>query len=110
MVVRAPSMVSCAPFAAPHFPIAVGGVMTRFLGWDRPAAARCVLALLFLVSAPTGFAYAAAPAGGVRIHYHRDAGDYAGWAVYTWNGAATPSPDWNQRSEECRGGEEGRSR
>ena len=70
--------------------------MTRFLGWDRPAAARCVLALLFLVSAPTGFAYAAAPAGDVRIHYHRDAGDYAGWAVYTWNGAATPSPDWNQ--------------
>src|SRR3989454_7906978 len=95
MVVRAPSMVSCAPFAAPHFPIAVGGAMTRFLGWDRPAAARCVLALLFLVSAPTGFANAAAPAGDVRIHYHRDGGDYAGWQLYTWYGALNPSPQWN---------------
>ena len=69
--------------------------MTRFLGWDRPAAARCVLALLFFVSAPTGFANAAAPAGDVRIHYHRDGGDYAGWQLYTWYGALNPSPQWN---------------
>lgn len=37
--------------------------MTRFLGWDRPAL--YVLALLFSVTAPTGFAQAAPT---VRIH------------------------------------------
>ncbi|HEY4885510.1 MAG TPA: pullulanase-type alpha-1,6-glucosidase [Myxococcales bacterium] len=67
--------------------------MTRFR-WDRPAA-RYVLALLFSVTAPTGFANAAAPAGDVRIHYHRDAGDYDGWQLYTWDGAVNRSPQWN---------------
>ncbi|TMB24530.1 MAG: hypothetical protein E6J65_12465, partial [Deltaproteobacteria bacterium] len=88
-------MVSCAALRRPRVVIAVGGAMTRFLGWDRSAAVRCVLALLFLVSAPTGLANAAAPAGDVRIHYHRDASDYAGWQLYTWYGALNPSPQWN---------------
>lgn len=37
-------------------------------------------------------ATAANPAGTVRIHYNRAAGDFDGWAVYTWNGALDPSP------------------
>jgi len=65
--------------------------MTRFSRWDR-FAARYLLALLFSVTALAGLANAAAPAGVVRIHYHRAAGDYTGWAVYTWNGALHPSP------------------
>src|SRR3989442_948399 len=89
---RKPPLSSNPP---PSSPATIRTAMTRFLGWDRPAAARCVLALLFLVSAPAGFANAAAPAGDVRIHYHRDGGDYAGWQLYTWYGALNPSPQWN---------------
>ncbi|GLZ43191.1 alpha-amylase family glycosyl hydrolase [Actinokineospora sp. NBRC 105648] len=28
------------------------------------------------------------------IHYHRPAGDYAGWTLYHWTGSQTPSPSW----------------
>jgi pullulanase len=68
--------------------------MPRFVKWDR-LAGRYLLALLISVAAPAGFANAAAPAGDVRIHYHRDAADYAGWQLYTWYGALNPSPQWN---------------
>jgi pullulanase len=58
--------------------------------WHTRALLALVLGLFVLVGAPP--VHAAAPAGTVRIHYHREAGDYAGWAVYTWNGALVPSP------------------
>jgi pullulanase-type alpha-1,6-glucosidase len=39
--------------------------------------------------------YLAPPqAASARIHYNRIAGDYAGWVIYTWNGAANPSPSY----------------
>ena len=33
------------------------------------------------------------PSGDVRIHYHRPDGNYAGWALYTWN-ASTENNSW----------------
>ncbi|TMA98933.1 MAG: hypothetical protein E6J64_22750, partial [Deltaproteobacteria bacterium] len=83
-------MVKSAPLRHPELVIPVGAAMTRFLRWDRPAL--YVLALLFSVTAPTGFAQAAPT---VRIHYHRDVSDYTGWQLYTWYGALNPSPQWN---------------
>ncbi len=50
-----------------------------------------ILAALAAASMNTT-AFAAVPPETVRIHYNRAAGDYAGWAVYTWNGALDPSP------------------
>src|SRR5437868_13293837 len=84
-------MVSSAPLSTHReLVVRVGGAVTRFLGWDRPA--RYVLALLLSVTAATGFAQTAPT---VRIHYHRTAGDYSGWQLYTWYGALNPSPQWN---------------
>ena len=39
-------------------------------------------------------AQAAPPANTARIHYNRTAADYAGWVIYTWTGAANPSPSY----------------
>ena len=50
------------------------------------------LALLVGVTLP---ASAQIPAGDVRIHYHRPDGNYAGWALYTWN-ASTENNSWCQ--------------
>src|SRR5437763_612216 len=84
-------MVSSAPLSTHReLVVPVGGAMTRFLGWDRPA--RYVLALLLSVTAAAGFAPTAPT---VRIHYHRDVPDYTGWQLYTWYGALNPSPQWN---------------
>ena len=33
------------------------------------------------------------PTGDVRIHYFRPDGNYAGWALYTWN-ASTENASW----------------
>ncbi len=47
--------------------------------------------LLFVgISLP---AIAQVPAGYVRIHYNRSDGNYAGWALYTWN-ASTENNSW----------------
>src|SRR5262245_31268409 len=39
-------------------------------------------------------AQAQVPADTARIHYNRAAADYAGWVIYTWTGAANPSPSF----------------
>jgi pullulanase/glycogen debranching enzyme len=39
-------------------------------------------------------AEAQVPPNTARIHYNRTASDYAGWVIYTWNGAANPSPSY----------------
>jgi pullulanase-type alpha-1,6-glucosidase len=39
-------------------------------------------------------AEAQVPANTARIHYNRGAADYAGWVIYTWTGAANPSPSY----------------
>ncbi|HYS14981.1 MAG TPA: pullulanase-associated domain-containing protein, partial [Burkholderiaceae bacterium] len=38
--------------------------------------------------------FAPPQASSARIHYNRIAGDYAGWVIYTWNGALNPSPSY----------------
>ncbi|HTT11029.1 MAG TPA: pullulanase-type alpha-1,6-glucosidase [Burkholderiaceae bacterium] len=38
--------------------------------------------------------FAPPQAASARIHYNRLAGDYAGWVIYTWNGALSPSPSY----------------
>jgi hypothetical protein len=50
-----------------------------------------LLALLTAISAPA-MAQSSIPPGSVRIHYHRNNIDYAGWAVFDWTGAKNPSP------------------
>lgn len=34
------------------------------------------------------------PAGHIRVHYHRAAGDYAGQALWTWGDVVSPSVNW----------------
>jgi pullulanase len=48
--------------------------------------------LLFLLCLSAAAARAQVPAGDVRIHYFRPDGNYAGWAIYTWD--AHPTPGW----------------
>jgi pullulanase len=48
---------------------------------------------LLLLTALAIPALAQIPAGDVRIHYHRPDGNYAGWALYTWN-ASTENNSW----------------
>ena len=45
-----------------------------------------VLVLATAVSISTK-AQSPIPTGSVRIHYHRNNADYAGWAIYDWTGA-----------------------
>jgi pullulanase len=52
-----------------------------------------VLALLTAIST-TAIAQSSIPAGSVRIHYHRNNADYAGWTVFDWIGAKNPSPSY----------------
>jgi pullulanase len=48
------------------------------------------LALLAAIPTPA-MAQSSIPAGSVRIHYHRNNADYAGWAIFDWTGAKDPS-------------------
>lgn len=34
------------------------------------------------------------PAGHIRVHYHRAAGDYSGQALWTWGDVVSPSVNW----------------
>ena len=52
-----------------------------------------VLVLATAISIPTK-AQSPIPTGSVRIHYHRNNADYAGWAIYDWTGAKSPSPSY----------------
>lgn len=56
----------------------------------------CVLSLAASLSMPrASHAQDAAPAlapNTARIHYHRPRGDYDGWGLHTWEGAATETP------------------
>jgi pullulanase-type alpha-1,6-glucosidase len=54
------------------------------------------LAVLTLLTAISTLATAqlSIPAGSVRIHYHRNNADYAGWAIFDWTGAKNPSPSY----------------
>jgi pullulanase len=52
-----------------------------------------VLALVTAISAPA-IAQSSIPAGSVRIHYHRNNADYAGWTIFDWTGAKNPSPSY----------------
>ena len=49
-----------------------------------------VLVLATAISIPMK-AQSPIPTGSVRIHYHRNNADYAGWAIYDWTGAKNPS-------------------
>lgn len=40
----------------------------------------------------------AVPADHVRIHYHRDAGDYEGWGIHTWAGTRYGEMPWEDDS------------
>ncbi len=51
---------------------------------------------LLTVFAISTTAFAAPPDGYARLHYNRSASDYNGWSVYTWTGAANPSPAWEK--------------
>jgi hypothetical protein len=42
-----------------------------------------VVVLATAISVPAT-AQSPIPAGSVRIHYHRNNADYAGWAIYDW--------------------------
>ena len=55
--------------------------------------ALAALALVTAISTPAT-AQSPIPAGSVRIHYHRNNADYAGWAIYDWTGAKNPSPSY----------------
>jgi pullulanase-type alpha-1,6-glucosidase len=57
------------------------------IGW----VALSLLVAAWVVPTP---ARAQVPANTARIHYHRIAGDYAGWVIYTWTGALNPSPSY----------------
>jgi pullulanase/glycogen debranching enzyme len=61
------------------------------------AAADATSARTLLRGVPAATIQAAAAGDGgatsLRIHYHRPAGDYAGWQLHTWNAAV--SPTWN---------------
>jgi len=52
-----------------------------------------VIALLTANLAPA-IAQSSIPAGSVRIHYHRNNADYAGWTIFDWTGALHPSPSY----------------
>jgi pullulanase len=52
-----------------------------------------VLALVTAISAPA-IAQSPIPGGSVRIHYHRNNADYAGWTIFDWTGALHPSPSY----------------
>ncbi|MGN6528549.1 MAG: alpha-1,6-glucosidase domain-containing protein [Burkholderiaceae bacterium] len=61
-----------------------------------PAAANSTSAQTLLHGLPAATAQAVeadAATTTLRIHYHRPAGDYAGWQLHTWNAAV--SPTWN---------------
>jgi pullulanase len=58
-------------------------------GFTRYLFSLAVLALLTVISTPA-MAQSTIPAGSVRIHYHRNNADYAGWAIYDWTGAKIP--------------------
>src|SRR6266404_4990236 len=49
-----------------------------------------VLALVTAISA-RATAQSSIPADSVRIHYHRNNADYAGWTIFDWTGALNPS-------------------
>jgi pullulanase len=59
--------------------------------WSR--LLRLVVAFA-LVGAFLPAAVAAPPADTARVHYNRTAADYTGWVIYTWTGAANPSPSY----------------
>jgi pullulanase len=61
----------------------------------RRSQARISSFAILLLSALALPAFAQAPAGDVRIHYHRPDGKYTGWALYTWN-ASTENNSWCQ--------------
>jgi hypothetical protein len=65
----------------------VGGDDEQAFTLERRRTRHVFWILLVGAALAAGWAQAAAPAGTVRIHYNRTAGDYTGWAVYTWNGA-----------------------
>jgi pullulanase len=52
-----------------------------------------VLALLTVIPA-TAMAQLSIPVGSVRIHFHRNNGDYAGWTIFDWAGAKNPSSSY----------------
>lgn len=51
----------------------------------------CIVTLTvnFVISVP-----AQVPSNVAHIHYHRTSGDYPGWSIYVWTGAATPNPSY----------------
>ena len=60
--------------------------------------ALCSLRLLYTVTFTAILvisARAQIPSDVARIHYHRTNGDYQGWSIYVWTGAANPSPSYN---------------
>ena len=54
-----------------------------------------LLLVLFCLSHALAQSVPPIPAGEVRIHYFRPDGNYAGWALYTWN-ASTENAVWCQ--------------
>jgi pullulanase-type alpha-1,6-glucosidase len=72
-------------------------------GWRRFGTAWAMAGILGLLAACGGGGGSdngpdpgagAVPAGTLRVHYQRSAGDYSGWGVYAWSGPVTPSSGW----------------
>ena len=69
--------------------------MITFRSALRHAHALLAIALGLVAFANGMLVEAAIPSETVRIHYHRDGVDYAGWVVYVFgDGAANPSPSF----------------
>jgi pullulanase len=67
---------------------------TKSISWQARLSFSFLLCLLFSSHA-LAQSDPPIPAGEVRIHYFRPDGDYAGWALYTWN-ASTENAVWCQ--------------